>query len=114
MSKKVIKAGVGWALATTVLLQFLLVVYWFAKPIRIGESRCNNVGFKLNINEVSKEMLTILPRVGPAIAENIVLYREANGRFEQAEDLENVHRIGLKTRRLIEPYITFDGAEDIQ
>jgi len=64
---------------------------------------------KVNVNTADSDALTLLPRVGPAIAQRILDYREENGAFEAAEDLMLVRGIGEKTFELIEPYVTLKG-----
>ena len=51
---------------------------------------------KVNINTASVAELETLPGVGPAKAEAIVKYREANGNFKSAADLTQVKGIGEK------------------
>lgn len=51
---------------------------------------------KVNINTASVAELEALPGIGPAKAEAIVKYREANGKFQKAEDLVLVKGIGEK------------------
>ena len=64
---------------------------------------------KVNINQADVDELALLPRVGPVVAGRIVEFREANGRFAQAEDLMLVEGIGERTFELIEPWIALDG-----
>jgi competence protein ComEA len=52
---------------------------------------------KVNINTADAAALETLPRVGPAMAERIIAWREANGRFASIEDLMNVSGVGDKT-----------------
>ncbi|MCK9490126.1 MAG: ComEA family DNA-binding protein [Xanthomonadales bacterium] len=54
-------------------------------------------GEPVNINYADAEQLAQLHGVGPAKAEAIVEYREANGPFLQVEDLAKVKGIGLAT-----------------
>lgn len=51
----------------------------------------------ININTADVETLASLNGIGPAKAEAIVAYREANGPFESAEELDNVKGIGAVT-----------------
>ncbi|QDI89753.1 hypothetical protein EPH95_00005 [Salicibibacter halophilus] len=44
-------------------------------------------------------------RVGPVTAEAIVQYREENGNFQQASDIQNVSGIGEKTYQQLEDQI---------
>ena len=63
----------------------------------------------VNINTADAETLQNLPRVGPAVAERIVEFRQANGQFASKTDLLLVKGIGSKTYDLIEPYVTLEG-----
>ncbi len=51
---------------------------------------------KVNINKATASELETINGVGPALAEKIVAYRSANGRFATVEDLKNVSGIGEK------------------
>ncbi|WP_066636417.1 ComEA family DNA-binding protein [Desulfolucanica intricata] len=51
---------------------------------------------KVNINTAGVAELDSLPGIGPALAERIVQYRQANGPFRTIEDLKNVSGIGDK------------------
>jgi competence protein ComEA len=63
----------------------------------------------VNVNSAGVEQLALLPRVGPAVAQRIVDYREANGAFKALEDLMLVRGIGEKTFDLIKPYAALSG-----
>jgi competence protein ComEA len=52
---------------------------------------------KVNLNSADVSQLESLPRIGPAMAQRIVDWREANGRFASVEDLLSVTGIGAKT-----------------
>jgi competence protein ComEA len=64
---------------------------------------------KVNVNTADADALALLPRVGPALAQRILDYREDNGVFEAAEDLMLVRGIGEKTFELMEPWVTLKG-----
>jgi competence protein ComEA len=51
-------------------------------------------GSLVNVNAASAAELQALPRIGPALAQRIVDWREANGRFAAAADLMKVSGIG--------------------
>lgn len=51
----------------------------------------------ININTAPVEQLIKLKRIGPAYAERIIQYREANGPFTNSEDIMKVKGIGRKT-----------------
>lgn len=59
---------------------------------------------KINLNTATMEQLETLPRVGPALAQRILDWREANGRFSSIDDLTSVTGIGAKT---------FEGMRDL-
>lgn len=61
----------------------------------------------ININTASATELEELPRVGPATAQKIVEFREANGKFTQLEDLLAIPGIGEKTLQNFEGQVTF-------
>ena len=59
------------------------------------ESCVNSVG--VNINTASKELLTYVAGLGPALAQNIVTYRAKNGDFTSRQDIMDVPKMGAKT-----------------
>ncbi len=58
---------------------------------------------KVNLNTAPAADLETLPRIGPALAQRIIDWREANGRFSSPDDLRKVAGIGDKI---------FDGLKD--
>ena len=52
---------------------------------------------KVSINYGTKEELMTLPRIGEAMAERIIEYRNSHGLFQKLEDITNVKGIGEKT-----------------
>lgn len=48
----------------------------------------------ININTAEKNELDALPGVGPALAERIIEYRQANGSFKDIDELKKVPGIG--------------------
>jgi len=64
---------------------------------------------KVNINNADSSQLSMLPRVGPSVADRIVDFRKDNGPFKKPEDLMLVQGIGEKTFQLIKPYVATTG-----
>jgi len=60
----------------------------------------------VNINTAGQNELDTLPGIGPAYAQRIIQYREANGPFNSIEDLKNVSGIGDKTFEKLKDRIT--------
>jgi competence protein ComEA len=69
-------------------------------------SRGAVLGGKVNINTATAEELDTLPGIGPAFAQRIIEYREANGPFESIEGIINVSGIGDATFEKIKDRIT--------
>ena len=91
---------------TCFLVACLLLVWLspvgYADPGPIGKDS------RININKASVEELEQLPRVGQAVANRIVDYREKNGSFKKVEDLKSVRGIGDKVLDQIRPSICVD------
>ncbi len=72
-------------------------VHVFAQGESPGEAQAiatSAGGTVIYINTATAEELEALPGVGPALAQEIIAYREANGPFTSMEDLDNVPGIG--------------------
>lgn len=51
---------------------------------------------RIDLNNADQSQLETLPRIGPALAQRILQWREANGRFRSVDDLLAVPGIGEK------------------
>jgi len=60
----------------------------------------------VNINTASQAQLMTLPGVGTVISGNIIAHREANGPFNNIDELRNVPRIGASTMENLRPLVT--------
>ena len=61
---------------------------------------------RLNVNLASVEELQVLPRIGPALSQRIVDYRQTEGPFSSVEDLDNVSGIGSATLDQFRDFVT--------
>lgn len=71
-------------------------------PARFSPS----LGNLININTATQAELESLPGIGPALAQRVIAYREANGPFQSIEDIMKVSGIGPKTFEKIKDLIT--------
>ncbi|HXO20547.1 MAG TPA: helix-hairpin-helix domain-containing protein [Thermoanaerobaculia bacterium] len=67
----------------------------------------------VNVNTADAAKLTMLPRVGSAVADRIVEYRSQNGLFKTPEDLMLVNGVGEKLFNQIKPYVVVSGASTL-
>jgi competence protein ComEA len=72
-----------------------------ALPTRTG-------GAVVFVNSATLEELDTLPGIGPALAQAILDYRQANGPFTSLEDLDAVEGIGPGLLADLESLISFD------
>ena len=79
-------------------------------PVTGGESappsRFAEPAGKININTATTEELDTLPGIGPALAQRIIEYREANGSFKSIEGIIGVSGIGEATLEKIRDLVT--------
>jgi competence protein ComEA len=64
----------------------------------------------VNVNTASAAELQLLPRIGPALAERIIEFRDTNGPFASVAELVAVKGIGESSLERLEPYVTTQGA----
>jgi competence ComEA-like helix-hairpin-helix protein len=69
---------------------------------------------QLNVNTASEEELMTLSGVTRNIAQNIVEYRQAIGRFKKIEDLALVSGIGADKLDLIRPEICVSRRKNVR
>ncbi len=70
-----------------------------------------SAGEKININTASAKELVQLDRIGPALAERIIRYREKEGAFEKPGDITRVKGIGARTFKGFSDRITVGEPE---
>ncbi len=64
----------------------------------------------INLNTATQEELAIWPQISPAIADNIIKYREKFGEFRKVEEMKGVKGIGEETYKLLRPFVTLSGS----
>jgi competence protein ComEA len=69
-----------------------------ARPLAPGE--------KIDLDRADVTEITRLPRVGPALAQRIVAWRDQHGAFGSLERLDSVPGIGPKLLDAIRPFVT--------
>ncbi len=67
-------------------------------------------GAALNLNTATKDELIALPGIGPAKAQAILDYRQANGAFKSVEELKDVKGIGAKRFEKLKAELTVGPA----
>ena len=63
-------------------------------------------GGPVNLNTADEAALDTLPGVGPVMAQNILAWRETNGRFTSVEQLQEISGIGPSRYAQLAPLVT--------
>jgi len=69
-------------------------------------------GVGVEVNTASKELLTYVPGLGPALAKSFVEYRNQNGPFRSREELKKVSRLGPKAFEQAAGFLRIGEAEN--
>lgn len=77
----------------------------------VVESCVNKVG--VNLNTATKQILTHISGLGPALAENIVKYRAETGDFRNRKELLNVPRLGSKAFEQAAGFLRVIGGDNL-
>jgi uncharacterized protein len=76
----------------------------------VVESCVNRVG--VDVNTASKDLLTYISGLGPALARNIVDYRKENGAFKSRKSILDVPRMGEKAYEQAAGFLRVNNAEN--
>ena len=90
----------------TIIVFSMLLMLSFAQAAFADDAQ------KININKASSAELCKLKNIGPACAERIIKYREANGPFEKPEDLVKVKGPKGELNRRIHPRVKLEIGDD--
>lgn len=93
--------------ALLVLLLITALGLW-TRPLSWPVTEVDPTDYRVRINHAPAAELTLLPGIGPTLAEAVVDDRRANGGYEQIADLQRVSRIGPKTVQSIRPWVTLE------
>jgi competence protein ComEA len=67
-------------------------------------------GERIDVDRADVTDLTRLPRIGPALAQRIVAWRERHGPFGSLARLDSVSGIGPALLDAIQSYVSFSGS----
>ncbi len=70
----------------------------------------NRVG--VEVNTASKQILTYVSGIGPALGQNIIEYRNQNGPFKSRQELKKVSRLGPKAFEQAAGFLRFRDSEN--
>lgn len=77
---------------------------------RVVESAVNSVG--VNLNTASHHLLTYISGLGPALAKNIVAYRNENGPYASRAAIKKVPRLGAKAFEQAAGFLRISNAKN--
>lgn len=72
-----------------------------AEPLTPGE--------RVDLDHADVTEITRLPRVGPALAQRIVAWRDTHGPFTSLARLDSVPGVGPKLLDALRPFVSFSG-----
>ncbi len=84
----------GWMIVATMISNFYFPAANLATAKPAQEAVQSQASEVININKASSDELQKVRGIGPALAERIITYRQANGGFKSTEELKQVRGIG--------------------
>ncbi len=95
-------------LAILIAVLIALNIVNYAKRERLKANTLvvvEEIAVKISINTAQTDELDVLPGIGPALADRIVVYRKKHGPFKTVEDIKKVKGIGNKLLEKMFPFI---------
>jgi competence protein ComEA len=68
-------------------------------------------GERIDLDKADVSEITRLPRVGPALAQRIVAWRNEHGPFGSLARLDSVSGVGPALLKAIQSFVSFSGAK---
>lgn len=78
-----------------------------ASPVPVSPRLAYFLGQPFSVNSADFDDFTLLPGIGPALAGNIIAYREKYGLITRPSQLEEIPGIGPRMRMTLQNYFTF-------
>jgi competence ComEA-like helix-hairpin-helix protein len=104
--------AIGLLLAFAVLIGVMAL----RRPVRVdhvtADSRAALPDMRLDLNRASAAELSLLPGVGPTLAQRIIETREQRGPFAATAELEDVPGVGPATLAGIRPFVVVGPGPD--
>ena len=104
----------GFGLVLILISLLICVAAWLAidRPVRFTQrgaaiaprTRRDWPDMRIDVNAAGAAELSLLPGLGPALAQRIVDDRQAKGSFQSVDDLDRVKGIGKIIVERIKPY----------
>lgn len=76
------------------------------KVAQMEPNTCIVFSVPLDLNKVEEEHLTLIPGIGPRLAQRIIQYRSEREGFREIDELKGVRGIGEKKLRSLQRYLT--------
>ena len=99
------RAPAGTVLVAALLAAGLGAAAWLRAGRVLVASGGTAPEMRLDLNRATAAELTVLPGLGPALAERIVADREQRGPYASVEDLDRVPGVGPSIVERVAPYV---------
>ena len=86
----------------------IIAFAWSQTTPRPSHLQPKPLDYRIPVNHADPETLCLLPGVGPRVAGNIIEHRQSLGPLTSPDQLEQIKRIGPKTRQRMQAWVRFD------